>query len=96
LSCPVTISPSKPDAPFGSREELELRLASEYGPHLAILDQRLDEALQATGFEGAVIFAATSRWCDDQTYPFRVEPYFKAWVPLMQVPARSAASSGST
>ena len=23
---------------------------------------------------------------DDQTYPFRVEPYFKAWVPLTQAP----------
>ena len=44
------------DAPFASREELEVPLASEYGAHLAILDQRLDEALRATGFDGAVIF----------------------------------------
>jgi Xaa-Pro dipeptidase len=84
----TTISPSTRDAAFASREELEVRLASEYGAHLAILDQRLDEALRATGFDGAVIFAGEERvvFRDDQTYPFRVEPYFKQWVPLTQAP----------
>jgi len=88
MSSTLTISPSKPDAPFASREELEVRLAGEYGAHLAILDQRLDEALRATGFDGAVVFAGDERvvFRDDQTYPFRVEPYFKAWVPLTQAP----------
>ena len=88
LSSTLTISPSSPDAPFASREELEARLASEYGAHLAILDQRLDDALRATGFDGAVIFAGDEQivFRDDQTYPFRVEPYFKAWVPLTQAP----------
>jgi Xaa-Pro dipeptidase len=86
MSSTLTISPSSPDLPFASREELEARLASEYGAHLAILDQRLDDALRATGFDGAVIFAGDERvvFRDDQTYPFRVEPYFKAWVPLTQ------------
>jgi Xaa-Pro dipeptidase len=88
MSSTLTISPSSPDRPFSSREELEARLASEYGAHLAILDQRLDDALRATGFDGAVIFAGDERvvFRDDQTYPFRVEPYFKAWVPLTQAP----------
>ena len=88
LSTTLTISPTHLDAPFASREELTARLASEYGAHLAILDQRLDEALRATGFDGAVIFAGDERvvFRDDQTYPFRVEPYFKAWVPLTQAP----------
>src|ERR1700741_3195986 len=86
MSSTLTISPSSPDLPFASREQLEARLASEYGAHLAILDQRLDEALRATGFDGAVIFAGDERlvFRDDQTYPFRVEPYFKAWVPVTQ------------
>jgi Xaa-Pro dipeptidase len=86
MSNTLTIGPSRLDAPFASRAELEARLASEYGAHLAILDQRLDEALRATGFDGAVIFAGEERvvFRDDQTYPFRVEPYFKAWVPLTQ------------
>jgi Xaa-Pro dipeptidase len=88
LSSTVTVSPSTPDAPFASREELELKLASEYGAHLAILDQRLDEALRASGFEGAVVFAGDEQpvFRDDQTYAFRVEPYFKAWVPLTHAP----------
>jgi Xaa-Pro dipeptidase len=88
LDSTVTIKPSSTDAPLGSRDELEVRLASEYGAHLAILDQRLDEALRATGFEGAVIFAGDEQlvFRDDQTYPFRVEPYFKAWIPLTQAP----------
>jgi Xaa-Pro dipeptidase len=88
LSSTVTISPSKPDAPFASRGDLEVKLASEYGPHLAILDHRLDEALRATGFEGAIVFAGDEQMVhrDDQAYPFRVEPYFKAWVPLTQAP----------
>ena len=74
--------------PFASREELMGRLASEYGAHLSILDHRLDEALRATGFDGAVIFAGDERMVfrDDQAYPFRVEPYFKQWVPLTQAP----------
>jgi Xaa-Pro dipeptidase len=84
----LTIGQTNLDAPFASREEFEARLASEYGAHLAILDQRLDEALRATGFDGAVIFAGDERMIfrDDQAYPFRVEPYFKAWVPLTQAP----------
>ena len=88
MSSTLTISPTKTDAPFASRAELEARLASEYGAHLAILDQRLDDALRATGFDGAVIFAGDERtvFRDDQTYPFRVEPYFKAWLPLTQAP----------
>jgi len=88
LSSTLTISPTTADAPFASRQELEARLASEYGAHLAILDQRLDDALRATGFDGAVIFAGDERtvFRDDQTYPFRVEPYFKAWLPLTQAP----------
>ena len=88
MSSTLTISPTSADASFASRQELEARLASEYGAHLAILDQRLDDALRATGFDGAVIFAGDERtvFRDDQTYPFRVEPYFKAWLPLTQAP----------
>ena len=84
----ILTTPNNLDAPFASREDLEARLASEYGAHLAIFDQRLDEALRATGFDGAVVFAGDERivFRDDQTYPFRVEPYFKAWVPLTQAP----------
>ena len=78
---PFTSSPGPPD-------ELVAEIASEYGAHLAILDQRLEEAVSATGFDGAVIFAGDERpvFRDDLTYPFRVEPYFKLWVPLTRAP----------
>jgi Xaa-Pro dipeptidase len=83
-----TIKTTGPSAFRGEPEDFSVELASEYGAHLSILDHRLEEALQATGFDGAVIFAGDERpvFRDDQSYPFRVEPYFKAWVPLTQAP----------
>ena len=83
-----TIGPATFTGNLGPPEELVSALVSEYGAHLAILDHRLEEALTATAFDGAVIFAGDERpvFRDDQTYPFRVEPYFKAWVPLTQAP----------
>lgn len=48
------------------------------------MNWRLEEALAATDFEGLYIFAGPERLVarDDTAYPFRAEPYFKAWVPL--------------
>ncbi|HZF27537.1 MAG TPA: Xaa-Pro dipeptidase [Gammaproteobacteria bacterium] len=69
-------------------EELAVKLGAEYGAHLAIMDRRLEEALTAAGFDGAVVFAGDEQMVfrDDQPYPFSAEPYFKAWVPLTQAP----------
>jgi Xaa-Pro dipeptidase len=52
------------------------------------MDRRLEGALEAAGFDGAVIFAGEEQtvFRDDQTYPFSAEPYFKAWLPLTQAP----------
>jgi Xaa-Pro dipeptidase len=77
-----------PERDFRSPEDLGGQLAAEYGPHLAIMDQRLDEALSAGGFDGAVIFAGDTKavFRDDAVYPFMVEPYFKAWLPLIEAP----------
>ncbi len=49
-----TTGPANLDGELRSPEELAARLESEYGAHLAIMDQRLDEALQAAGFDGAI------------------------------------------
>ena len=78
-----TISPVALD---GRSPEFAVNLASEYGPHVAIMDRRLEEALTASGFEGAVIFAGEHKqvFRDDEPYPFSVEPYFKAWLPLTE------------
>jgi Xaa-Pro dipeptidase len=76
------------DSDFRLPEELGARLESEYGPHLAIMDHRLGEALHAAELDGAVVFAGDEKMIfrDDQAYPFKTEPYFKAWVPLTQAP----------
>jgi Xaa-Pro dipeptidase len=83
-----TIGPAAFSGSLSPPAELLAELAGEYGAHLAILDHRLEEALAATGFDGAVIFAGDERlvFRDDQTYPFRIEPYFKAWLPLTHAP----------
>ena len=60
-------------------------LASLYASHLQTLCARTDEALSATGFEALAIHAgrAPMLFLDDQPYPFKVNPHFKAWVPLL-------------
>ncbi len=81
-----TPGPANHESDFRSPEELGAKIESEYGPHLAIMDHRLGEALHEAELDGAVVFAGDEKtlFRDDQTYPFKVEPYFKAWVPLMQ------------
>ena len=80
--------PAIQDSDLRLPEELGARIESEYGPHLAIMDHRLGEALHAAELDGAVVFAGDEKMIfrDDQAYPFKVEPYFKAWVPLTQAP----------
>jgi Xaa-Pro dipeptidase len=60
------------------------RLAPLYASHVATMTARFDEALAAGGLDGVCIFAGPERVVarDDISYPFKVEPYFKAWVPL--------------
>ncbi len=57
-----------------------------YAEHLEVMDRRLAEALAAADLDGLCVFAGPERLVerDDIAYPFRIEPYFKAWVPLTQ------------
>jgi len=59
-----------------------------YAQHLATWTERLAAALAASEFDSVVIFAGTEnqRFRDDQTYAYAVEPYFKAWLPLIDRP----------
>ena len=59
-----------------------------YVPHLRTLMQRTDVALAATGFDALVIRAGSPpvQFLDDQDYPFKVNPHFKAWVPIVDNP----------
>lgn len=52
------------------------------------MQARLGGALEATGFDGLIVFAGALQVPprDDVEYPFRVEPYFAAWAPLSELP----------
>lgn len=63
-------------------------LSDAYREHIATLQQRTAEALQREGLEGLVIHAGQSKrlFLDDNDYPFKVNPHFKAWVPVVDNP----------
>src|ERR1700761_6140360 len=59
-----------------------------YAEHLATLMRRTDRALAATGFDALVVYAGRPPvlFLDDQDYPFKVNPQFKVWVPVVDNP----------
>ncbi|MBU3021153.1 Xaa-Pro dipeptidase [Aestuariibacter sp. A3R04] len=63
-------------------------LSDAYCEHIATLQRRTKEALQREGLEGLVIHAGQSKrlFLDDNDYPFKVNPHFKAWVPVVDNP----------
>jgi len=66
----------------------EASLDQLYGEHLQCLMRRADSALGATGYDALVIHAGVppTLFLDDQTYPYKVNPHFKAWVPIIDNP----------
>lgn len=64
------------------------RLAALYPAHLKNVIDRHDRALAATGFDSVVIAAGEPHiaFLDDNTYPFRPNPHFKWWVPVVTNP----------
>ncbi|MEA3141515.1 MAG: Xaa-Pro dipeptidase [Gammaproteobacteria bacterium] len=59
-----------------------------YAAHLATIMRRTDRSLELSGFDALVIHAgrAPIQFLDDQDYPFKVNPQFKAWVPITDNP----------
>jgi Xaa-Pro dipeptidase len=59
-----------------------------YADHVARCRASADEALAAADLAHLVIHAGSEHvvFLDDQTYPFRANPLFKAWLPLTQHP----------
>ena len=57
-----------------------------YAAHLAIHRRRTDEAMAATGFDALAIYAGALRmqFLDDQPYPFKANPHFRLWTPLVE------------
>src|SRR6202012_3962364 len=49
---------------------------------------RTDSALAAAGFDALVVHAGVppTLFLDDQAYPYKVNPHFKAWVPIVDNP----------
>jgi Xaa-Pro dipeptidase len=59
-----------------------------YKPHLQTLMRRSEQSLAASGFDALVISAGSppTQFLDDQDYPYKVNPHFKAWVPIVDNP----------
>lgn len=64
------------------------KLATLYRAHVTVLKLRHDKAMDATGFDHLVIFAGGQhfQFLDDMGYPFKVNPHFKYWVPVVDNP----------
>ena len=67
---------------------LETSVDQLFAAHLQILTRRTDKSLAATGFDALVIHAGCppTQFLDDQAYPYKVNPHFKAWVPIVDNP----------
>lgn len=63
-------------------------LGALYAGHLDTLFRRFDHALERVGGSHAVVFSGSPRYAflDDNHYPFRPNPHFVAWLPLVDVP----------
>lgn len=64
------------------------RWSSLYAEHLRTARQRADHALERAQCDTLVIYsgALPMLFLDDQNYPFKVNPHFKAWVPVVDNP----------
>ncbi len=60
------------------------KLDGLYREHLQVMMRRADRVLAACGFDAMVVHAgsASTQFLDDQDYPYKVNPHFKAWVPI--------------
>lgn len=63
-------------------------LATLYTAHVTIQKLRYDRALSESHFDNAVVFAGALHYqfVDDMSYPFKVNPQFKAWAPVTDNP----------
>lgn len=63
-------------------------LAEQYKAHLATLQERTRNVLARFNLDALLIHSGElfNVFLDDHPYPFKVNPQFKAWVPVTQVP----------
>jgi len=64
------------------------QLDALYAQHIDTLKERTNRALQATGFDALVVHSglAPVQFLDDQDYPYKVNPHFKYWAPILDNP----------
>ncbi|MEQ3512382.1 Xaa-Pro dipeptidase [Pseudoalteromonas sp. BZB3] len=64
------------------------QLAHLYAEHIATLQQRTKTIIEREGLDGLVIHSgqAKRQFLDDMYYPFKVNPQFKAWLPVIDNP----------
>ncbi|WP_105265459.1 Xaa-Pro dipeptidase [Pseudoalteromonas sp. T1lg76] len=63
-------------------------LAVLYAEHIATLQRRTREIVERENLDGVVIHSgqAKRQFLDDMYYPFKVNPQFKAWLPVIDNP----------
>ena len=59
-----------------------------YSEHLQTVARRTDRSLAAAGYDALVVHAGSppTLFLDDQDYPYKANPHFKAWVPITDSP----------
>ena len=64
------------------------QIASLYPEHISELNKRVANALEKESLTALVIHSGQAHrvFLDDQYYPFKVNPQFKAWLPLLDNP----------
>ncbi len=64
------------------------QLATLYPDHLKTIQSRHDRSLAENGFDRLVIYGGSQHmiFLDDMPYPFKVNPHFKAWIPVLSNP----------
>src|SRR5690606_5722450 len=84
--CSTPLSPfAHPSQAMQQTHPSDDRTAPLYAAHIEDLSARFADALGHEKLDSVCIFAGPERFVarDDIAYPFRAEPYFKAWVPLV-------------
>ncbi|VEJ57015.1 Xaa-Pro dipeptidase [Pragia fontium] len=63
------------------------KLAALYQAHISVLQQRTRDVLQRNQLDALLIHSGelNQLFLDDRHYPFKVNPHFKAWVPVTEV-----------
>ncbi|MDT0583032.1 MULTISPECIES: Xaa-Pro dipeptidase [Alteromonadaceae] len=62
--------------------------AAAYAEHIQILQERTLEAIQRESIDGLIIHSGQGKimFLDDNYYPYKVNPQFKAWLPVVDNP----------